>query len=265
LADRKTGEFEIDDVPDGSYKAEAFYGDGQTSFMGSAPVVVAGADVDSVRIVITRGTEVRGRLIWEGKPVAPAVQIDLAGKDETQQFTAQTESDGTFSIRGIPDGLYKFRTFSECNSCYLKSATVEGVDVLKNGLHVSSGAAPSAVELVYSTKAGSIDGTVLGPDGSPAQGAIVLLVSDVKELEPGLDDWEPNRIQSTDQYGHFVFGTIPPGSYYAYSWQKLGGMGSYLDPDVLKQFEQQATTATVSEGEKKTLQLTLLPDPAGKQ
>ena len=76
------------------------------------------------------------------------------------------------------------------------------------------------------------------------------------------EDWEPSRTQSTDRYGHFVFGAIPPGSYHAYSWQKMS-MESYSNPDVLKRFGQQATAVTVSESEKKTLQLTLLPTPTG--
>ena len=253
--DQKTGAFEIDDVPDGSYQVWATYRDALGEFVGSVPILVAGADVDSVRVVITRGAEIHGRLISEGKSVPQTVSIELIDKEQVGNYTGETAPDGTFTVRGLPDGLYEFRPFSDCDVCYLKSATANGADVLKAGLQVSSGAAPSPVELVYSSDTSTVDGTVVSDDGSGAQGATVVLVWDENRLGP---DWERYRSEPTDQYGHFIFAGVPPGSYHAFAWLKVD-RESYMDPEFLKRYEQKSQALSISESEKKTIQLTLLP------
>jgi protocatechuate 3,4-dioxygenase beta subunit len=262
--DQKSGAFEINDVPDGSYDILASYRDTQGDFMGSVSVGVIGADVDSVRVVITRGAEIRGRLIWEGKTPRQTVTIALREKEGVGHYTAETAADGTFSIRGVMDGLYEFHALSGFNCCYLKSAVAQGMDVLNQGLQVSSGSAASPVELVYSSNTCVIEGTVAGEDGSPAQGAMVVLVSEAKPLGMEAYDWELYRTESTDQYGHFAFDSIPPGSYRAFAWQKID-RESYTDSEFRKGFEQKAAVLSISESEKKTIQLTLLPSLPDQQ
>ena len=257
-ADQKTGEFEIDDVPPGIYHVFASYHDEQNQFVGSTPVVVTNADVYSVRIVITRGAELHGRIVREGK-IAPSMVIRIGVEPSDPQalsasHSTETRPDGSFSIAGLADGLYVVSASSDCDTCYLKSAVADGLDVLNAGLQVSSGSAPSPIDLVYSDRTGTIDGVVVRHDGLPAPGATVVLAADPLLL----DRRRSYRSEPTDQYGHFVFRGVPPGSYRAFAWQDVD-YWSYTDPDFLKPFEQKAKAFSISEGEKKTLQLTLLP------
>jgi hypothetical protein len=258
MADPRTGEFEIVDVPAGSYNVFAAYRDGEKLFVGKTSLVVANADVDSVRIVITRGAEIHGRIIREGT-IPPSITVTVEPSDRQilgASNSAETKPDGSFSISGLGDGLYEVGAFSECDTCYLKSATVNGVDLLSAGLQVSSGVAPSPIELVYSGNTATVDGTVVRDDGLPASGGTVILVPD----HPGLRGLPDYRSGSTDQYGRFVLRGVPPGGYRIFAWQKFD-LSSDMDPEFLKPFEEKAQALSISASERKTLQLTLLPSP----
>ncbi len=255
--DEKTGVFEIDDAAPGSYTVIAAYRDGENDLIGSVPLEIANADVDSVRVVITRGAEVRGRVIQEGKvPASPVVAVDFELRD-SQSFSysrsTETNSDGTFSAKGLKDGVYDISVASKCDTCFLKSAVANGVDILDRGLQVTSGSAPSPIEMVYSSNSGTVDGTVTHEDGTPAAGATIVLVSD----HPQHILWQSYLDDSTDQNGNFIIRRVPPGSYHAYAWQKIERY-SFMDPDFLQPFTQRAQAFSIAENQMKTLQVTLL-------
>jgi Carboxypeptidase regulatory-like domain len=250
-----TGEFEIDDVPSGSYTVFASYQDKQERFQNSTPIVVADSDVDSVRIVITRGAELHGRVTWEGTPVSSGnVSLYLEPNDlpTLADGRAELSSDGTFSIKGLPDGLYEIVTYSKCQTCYLKSATANGVDVLYTGLQISVGSAPSPLELTFSSNSATVDGVVVRDDNTPVPGATVVLVADRQRLGRNPD----MCTASTDQYGHFVIKGVAPGSYHAEARKEIED-DDYTDTEFLKQFELRAQALSIAEREKKTLSLTL--------
>ncbi|MGO9591489.1 MAG: collagen binding domain-containing protein [Candidatus Acidiferrales bacterium] len=260
--DSRTGEFEIDDVPPGSYTLVAQYQDEQGRFTGSTQVDVVNTEVNSVRVVITRGAAVRGRVVPEGKMAASSeYRVSFEPRDpeslgESEYVT--TKNDGTFSVAGLSDGMYDIDISSfECGICFSKSATVSGLDILDAGLLVSSGSAPSPIELVYSDATGAVDGTVVREDGLPAVGATVMLFPD----RPRRASRPDYRTGSTDQYGRFLVKGVPPGNYHAFAWQDFD-YDRYTDPEFLKSLEQKAQAFSIAEREKKTLQLALLPAPA---
>jgi len=260
---QNTGDFEIEDVPVGRYFAIARWRDGENDFVGSVPVEVINMGVDSVRIVINRGADLHGKVVVQGKVAEPAeIQVSIEAKDSRQfrsNSKAQMKPDGTFLLTGLDDGIYEFEVWSSCEGCYLKAATANGQDVLDQGLQISSGAAPSPIELVYSSNSSTIDGTVVREDGLPASGAAVLLVPDRLRQSRYSDYHE----KSTDQYGHFLIRGVPPGTYHVYSWRRID-YADYTDPAFLKPFEQKAQTISIGENEKKSLQLSVLPAPGDR-
>ena len=260
---RESGEFEVSGVPDGTYEVAAYYRQERVQFVGTTSVVVAGADVDSVRVVITRGAEVHGRLIWEGTAPGEA-SLELTLREGRGFNPTALASDGTFSITGLRDGFYQLRVFSSCEHCYLKSATAHGVDLLESGLQVASGSAPSPIDLVYSNRTGSVEGVVIDGDGLPARGARVLLVWNDERAGVDGTDWQHFQSEFTDQYSHFVFSNVPPGNYHAYAFQKFDREND-TDPDFLKRIEQKAAAFSISESEKKTIQVPLLAKPDATQ
>jgi protocatechuate 3,4-dioxygenase beta subunit len=265
-ANENTGDFEIKDVPVGRYVAIARWRDGENEFVGSVPFEVTDMDVDSIHIVINRGVDLHGRVIVQGKvavAVPAEIQVTITAKDSWQLGSnrrARVKPDGTFLLTGLADGIYEFDVWSRCEGCYLRAATANGQDILDQGLQISSGVAPSPIELVYNSNSATIDGTVLREDGLPASGATVILVLDQLRHRRHLD----YREGSTDQYGHFIIRGVPPGAYHVYSWQSID-YADYTDPEFLKLFEKKAQTISIDESEQKSLQLSVLSAPNDRQ
>jgi len=259
VTNESTGAFEVHDVPPGSYSAVANYNDSENQLMGSAPVQVVDADVDSIRIVIARGAELHGRIIREGAVPTKDVVLLLESVELRNLTTSKridVKTDGAFSTTGLQDGTYDLVVRSRCDACFIKSATAGGQDVLKQGLRVTSWTAPSPLEVVYSANSGTVDGVVSTDNGRSASNATVVLLPD--PYRPTA--WHDYLEESTDQFGHFICKGVAPGKYRAYAWQKFDD-DLNLDAEFLKQPEQKPTDFSVAENEKKSLQLTVLPGP----
>jgi hypothetical protein len=265
-ADFKTGEFELVDVPSGSYKVVASFREGANEFVGATEVEVMDADVSSVRIVITRGAELHGRVVKEGK-FAPSSVIQVSATNTDREAlgrsgSGETKPDGTFVITGLPDGVFDISAFSrDCRTCFVKSATAAGADILDSGLTVNSGFAPSPIQIVLSSRSATVDGAVKNDDGSPVPGATIVFVSDHPRHNGNENIY---RTVTTDKAGYFVTPGVAPGKYHAFAWKNLD-YRDYEDPDFRQPFLPKAQAFSLSEDEKKTLQLTLLPSSAGAQ
>jgi protocatechuate 3,4-dioxygenase beta subunit len=258
-----TGDFEINDVPSGRYTVIAEWREGENQLEGSLPLELSNASVESVRVVINRGVDVPGRVIVEAKAAVPSeIMVAIESRNSRQigpDRQVQIKPDRTFLLSGLADGIYDFDVWSMCDGCYLKAATANGQDILDQGLQISSGSFPSPIELVYRTNSAAVDGTVLRADGSPAPGAEVVLVPDRERAS----SFSHYREKSTDQYGHFTIRGVVPGNYHVYSWQSTDF--DYRDREFLKSFEQKAQTLSIGENEKKSLQLSILPDTDERQ
>ncbi|HXP69996.1 MAG TPA: carboxypeptidase regulatory-like domain-containing protein [Candidatus Dormibacteraeota bacterium] len=259
--DRKTGEFEITGVPAGSYQVTALLYNEGSHFYGSAQAEVVNSDLTGMRIVIGPGAQIHGRVIKEGNLAASSiVQVAISPRDPKTGFVAggKVNSDGSFALLGVADGLYDIGISSrDCGTCFVKSATAGGVDILDAGLTVSSGSAPSPVQLIFSTKSGTLDGTVRLDDGSPVSGATVVLAPDHPH---GLErDYCPSA--STDQSGYFSIPRVEPGNYHIFAWRGVDSE-DLLDPTFRQPFIPKAQAFSIAEAEKKTLHLTLLPLPS---
>jgi hypothetical protein len=261
-ANPKTGEFEVAGVLAGSYRVFASLHDQQNEFDGSAPVEVVNSDLNGIRIVISRGAEIHGRVIKEGNVAASSVvQLGLSPRDPETLGDVKGEAnrDGSFSLAGVADGLYDVSAFS-FDTCFVKSATAGVVDILETGLVVSSGLAPSPLQIVLSSKSATVEGTVRRDDGLPVPGGTVVLVSD----HPRGRHRDYDRYASTDRSGNFSIQAVEPGSYHAFAWRGVDAE-DWEDPDFRQPFLPKAQAFSVSEDEKKTLQLTLLPASADTQ
>jgi hypothetical protein len=186
------------------------------------------------------------------------IQVSLRQKNRLNwgpeaQRQAAVAADGSFVWKGVADGEYEIWANSNCEECYLKSATAGGVDLLEKGVSVKSGLAPSEVELVYSSITGAVNGTVTKSDDLPAVGALVTVVP-----EPA-DTLEARRVRnaSTDQYGRFEVRGVPPGTYKVFAFEKLD-RNAYEDDSFLKPFKDQGASVELSGTETKSVQLRLI-------
>jgi polysaccharide lyase family 4-like protein len=260
--DEKTGDFEIKGVGPGEYTVLALWFDGGKVRTGSQSVDVIGSDVSDVSIVLTRGIDISGRVTLEGKSAQSSSDtvVVLMPSEKEAFFSppaeARVQPDGSFTLNEVGDGSYSITVASKCEDCYVKSAKANGVDLLEQGVQIGSGNAPSSVGIVYSSNTATVNGAVTNKDDLPAAGSLVVLVPDLAD-HPKRDRY---HTATTDQYGRFEIRGVPPGHYKAYAWEKMTG-DSYKDPDFLRPFETEGESLDVSENDRMSVQLKLIPAP----
>ena len=256
--DQKTGEFEITEVVPGEYvltaRAEV---DGKV-FQALQSVNVAASNVDGISLLLIKGIDLSGRLTFEGTPAASAPDIEISLVDNEVGFIPgggyESPFNGTFVFKGVRDGSYSLRVTSKCQECYLKSAKANGVDLLEQGVQISSGAGPGPIAIVYSSNTGTLTGAVTNKDDLPAPGAMVVLIPDAGSHQKP----EQYKTANTDQYGHFEVRGVPPGHYRAFAWEKLDGV-AYDDLAFLKPLESKAESFDIAANEQKSVQLKMIP------
>jgi len=212
-------------------------------------------------MVLTRGIDIPVRVTFEGKSAASAADFTVfLARDENEPTTdfgrsdgALKQRDGSFLLKGVGDGAYSIDVYSKCQECYLKSAKSNGVDLLEQGMQISSGAGPASIDIVYSSNTGTVTGGVTNKDELPAPGAMVVLVPDAGSHQ------KPHQYKTspTDQYGHFEIRGVPPGHYRAFAWEKIDGL-PYDDPAFLKPLESMAESFDIAANEQKSVQLKMI-------
>ena len=155
-------------------------------------------------------------------------------------------------MRDILDGIY-VETTSTCDTCYLKAAKMNGIDVLETGLQVQ-GEYRSRWNLSDSNHSGTVDGFVTKGDDLPAVGAKIILVPD----QPYRRWTRRQENATTDQYGRFTIRGVPPGGYKAFAFKKLDDDFDVDDPESIKPFESKRESVSVDENGKQTLRLKLI-------
>jgi protocatechuate 3,4-dioxygenase beta subunit len=260
-ADSKTGNFEIKDVVPGEYFATAFSFTGGEMRTTTQNLDVVAADVDGVSLVLTRGIDIPVRVTFEGKSAASAADFRVfLARDENDPSVdfgrsngALKQRDGSLLLKGVGDGTYSIDVYSKCEECYLKSAKSNGVDLLEQGVQISSGAGPASIDVVYSSNTGTVAGAVTNKDELPAPGAMVVLVPDAGSHQ------KPDRYKTspTDQYGHFELRGVPPGHYKAFAWEKVD-QEAYGDSAFLKPLESMAESFDIGANEQKSVQLKMI-------
>lgn len=253
------GEFEIKGLAPGEYKVTAVLFTRGKARTATQTVNVVATDVEDVSLVLTRGVDIPGRVTLEGKAAAAATDAAVVLITQSEGMfnngtDADVQSDGSFVLNEVGDGSYAIEVASSCAECYLKSARANGLDLLDQGVEVGSAGAPTSISIVYSSNSGVVNGTVVAKDDLPSPGALVVLVPD-RASHRRRDRYLEAK---TDQYGRFEIRGVPPGHYRAYAWESVSG-DAYKDPDFLKPFESDAESLDVSENDRKSVQLKLIP------
>jgi len=154
----------------------------------------------------------RGRIVSVGASLPERVQIQLEpphGSDLPSGGSALSKPDGSFEMTGVLDGDYALLVYTTLEQgWYMKSAHLGGEDVVQGGLQLERASLNGTLEIVLSSAGAQLEGAV-SDQGKPAVGAQVRA-----RPEP---ETAYNRMRSksttTDQNGHFIFNTLPPGKY----------------------------------------------------
>jgi hypothetical protein len=235
----RDGKFELRAVPSGSYDVTVNGKAGRRMYLARSRVVVGDSDVEGVRLELSPGPEVTGRITVDGKPPAKWGQIHLAGG--TRRYSAEVVDDATFTASVLPgryDVIYSFGD-DGLQTLFVKSIAAGSVDVFHQGLIVSE-SGTVALDVVLSADAGSAEGVVLDADDKPLGGITVVLVPE-SALRGRYDLF---REVSSDQNGHFDLKSIPPGEYKLFAWEDVEP-GIWQDPEFLKDQEKNGQAITI--------------------
>ena len=269
----KDGKFDIPHVAPGRY------GVGVSTVIADSPqsaqstVEVSDADINSLRLSLSGGTLIRGRVRVEpkGDPKSMALFVALSRLDGDDDWSegvtfnddssggsptlAKVKSDGSFELKNVPPGLYEVEISSasqEGGGYFVESAAVGTKETVESGLSVSGGTIP--VEVTLSMGAGIAEGSVMN-EKEPVTNAVVVAVPEAKYRKRTSHYYRG----STDQNGRFTIRGIRPGNYTLYAWESMES-DDYLDPEFLKRCEGQGTPIKVEKANRQGAALKVIAD-----
>jgi hypothetical protein len=253
---KQDGSFEIADVLPGSYVLNAMWFDEGKPHITRVPIDVSNADIEGIAVTISPGTDIHGRIIWEGAPSLEQDELSVMAETPDISFgfegNSRVTSANTFVLKGVGDGTYMARVWGQGKDCYIKDVQYAGSSALESGFAVKGGAA-GALEITISSHGARVQGTIADSDGLRAVGVRVVLVPEPSRRNQS----SLFKEQTTDQYGHFELRGIAPGDYKLFSWEEAES-GAWEDPEFLKPFEEKGEKISLQENDQKTLNLTAI-------
>ena len=275
----QTGEFEVRDVAPGSYwlmvqtqptvapgargAAPTFDPAAVLSSINRAQVPLeVDRDIDNLSVTVTPGITIPGRIRIEGNP--PAAQnlysrlIPMLQTGGGSVLTAALQgsiprpaaADGTFSLTKITPGNYKLVVNGLDPTMYIKDASIDRTDVLQ-GIAIGN-RVDGALEIVLSTNAGQVDGTIVDAAGKPVSGVQAVLIPDRLRNRSDLF-----KTATSGANGRFTMRGITPGDYKLFAWEDIEPF-SYFDSDVLRPFEALGKTVHIQENSKETVEVKII-------
>jgi hypothetical protein len=134
---------------------------------------------------------------------------------------------------------------------YLKEARFGDTDILDRSFTIAPGTA-STFRFVLSSRVSQVEGLVTRGNSQAALHAAVVLVPEGRR-----DRTDLYAVAATDDRGRYVLRDVAPGNYKAFAWESMESY-SWLDPAVLRPYEQQGTVIRVPESSTETLNLSLI-------
>jgi hypothetical protein len=245
---------EFVDVPPGSYILSLAFQAGEDTYSARELVEVRGSDVEGIVLMVTRNVSVRGRVRVEGGEEAPpaGMVVGLVPDDRIGLgSSASVNLDGTFEIGDARPDLYRAQLRGLPPDYFLKSVKLGSEEGLQHGIYLRSGGV-AQVEITVSPKGARVEGTVLGEDGKPAAGALIVLVPEPERRKM----WHLFKSEISEADGTFAVRGIAPGKYRVFAW-KDADLGAWMDPAFLALNESQGREVRVEEGGVERVELKL--------
>jgi protocatechuate 3,4-dioxygenase beta subunit len=273
-----SGTFELRDVVPGAYWLRAQASESATAQTISANLVgrtvsealstVSGVrmaaqvsvdvsgDVEGVVLAMSPGLSIPGILRVEGAPLpanaTPRMGLRPSAPNGLSSSTQLVNADGTFTMPNVFAGEYRITVLTVPPDYYVKEARIEQTDVL-NQPWVIGNSIRGTLEVVLSSAAGQIEGTVVDARSQPVSSIQTVLIPDQDRSRTDL-----LKQATTNHEGRFTFRGITPGNYKIFAWEAIES-NSFFDPDVLSQYEQQARAVRIVEGDKQKLEVKVIP------
>ncbi len=280
---RPDGTFEFRNILPGTYVLQlgqviAVNGNQPANVTGRVEVTVGDANIDDLALPLVPRPEITGTVTLEDgdlttllKPAPNAPGVAPAGNAtftlpgrlaltliQTENgpggaSTAQVKEDGTFRFNNVGVNKYALNVVSLPQGTYLKSVRFGGQDVTNALIDTTSGTG-GTLELVFSSKAATVTGSVQSEKGEPLAGMMVTLWPKTPDasLTGGV------HLGLTDQSGAFKFQSLAPGDYYVAAWEDLDP-GLAQSADFLSHFTGEASAINLAEGGQESRDLKPVP------
>jgi carboxypeptidase family protein len=260
------GTFELRDVVPGSYWVRVMVfptipGPTTQPISTQVPVEVSGSNIENLVIPVSRGFSIPGRVTLDGGGSVS----NLSTTDSVRVFLQPTVPDvvilgnqpgvvtaeGTFLLENVSPGDYRVFVAPTPPNSYIKSVRFGNVDALQDGLSIS-GSISTGLEIVLSTNAAQIEGTVVDKDRKPVAGIQAVLIPDRRDRR------DLFKTVTSDQNGRFTLRGVAPADYRLFAWEDLEPF-AYNDPEILRRYEQQGSPIKISESAKSAVEVTMIP------
>jgi hypothetical protein len=234
-------------------------------------VDVAGDDISGLTLVLQPAMQLTGRVTFDGAVLPPptdlsklTIRLSVIGSLGSSAMNgtimgsvlvppAIVAADGHFEITGILPGAYRLSgTVAAPAGWWLRSAMVNGQDVLDVPLEVDSTGNLTNAVLTFSDRHASLGGQLLTASGQAAPAFVVVVFPADRSL------WRPQarRIQSvrasTD--GRWTIRDMPPGDYLVAAVTDLDP-SDLLYGDFLAKLVSASVQVTLGDGEQKVQDL----------
>ncbi len=224
------GPFQFSNVTPGHYTLNARGGATNAPLWARAEVDVTGEDVQGIGLSFQPAFHLNGRLMFEGSTPPPddlsAVRVGLIDESSVKSTAAMgaasggpssagstTDRRGVFDVGGLTPGTYRLTTslLPSATGWWLRSAVVNGRDVLDMPLVIDPAGPPPSALLTFSDRRTRLSGAIETPPGGTASDYAIVVFPEERSL------WLPRarRIRSvraaTD--GSYEIRDLPPGVY----------------------------------------------------
>jgi len=258
---RADGSFQVPGVTPGIYSLGATCVVEGKQYDVYTPVNVGASDINDIELHPMRPVNVTGRVRIEGTNGAKltGIVVDLAAKVGFSRASGNVRSDGSFTVQGTPRDVYEVN-LGNISGMFVKSVRAGDTDISKSGLDLTNASSDAELSIVLSSNPATVEGRILNENGEPAGYARVALIP----KDAGPDSSAIRRIGTrtgdrADVSGHFAFKDLAPGSYRVYAWQQTDDDYGEVSPEFFRLNESRSVSLDVAEGERKTVQVTLIP------
>jgi hypothetical protein len=266
-----SGRFVVRNVPPGDYVVKASALPRGVWLFGMQFVTVTDADPPPVTLTVVEGATVEGSWSIEGVPDPNGISVEVSAYSADPDYSrgppgVLVRSDPSSAIPGgrfLVDGVTgpsRFQvTTPECEGCYLRSVYVNGADVTTTPFDFGiRGGVYRDVEIVLSDAGAALEGRATDERKAAVAASHVLVFSTDRRLwypaSPYLKGARPSG-------GSFRVTGLPPGEYFVAAVNRVDTtwLGSELaDPEVLEQLAKRAERVTLSERDRRRLDLRLV-------
>jgi hypothetical protein len=190
------------------------------SVAGDLKIQIEDEDLKNLEIVAESSATIHARIEVEEHALldlANATIISATDSAPPHNSVPQPrpQPDGSFILDEVYAGEYRFFLSPLPSGSYLKSARINGQDVLDAPLLVRGGEHLDGLVFTVNTKAAAVTGVVNDEAGSPLQDANVILQPDPRH---GDRDFHV-CFKNTDQNGEFSCDGLAPGKYRVAAWR----------------------------------------------